>query len=502
MRLAKHEKDLCENIQRARSEALKSFGSGELILEKAVINPRHIEIQIFSDSQGNTIYLGERDCSIQRRHQKVVEEAPSPFVDELLRAEMGEAAVKAANSVGYEGAGTVEFLVDSDKNFYFLEMNTRLQVEHPVTEMITGLDLVELQIDIAAGSMLPLNQPEVTFQGHAIEVRLYAEDPSNSFLPQTGKVECWEPPKGEGIRVDHGLKQGDIVSSYYDPMLAKVISYGKDRGEACRKLKRALEGMHILGVTTNQFFLRSILSNSKFLKGQVNTSFIEDQYPQGFPSLENRLFDVGFYLGLAGSFLHYEEGKKYGVHARYGWSNGLGISSHYKIKIFEQDVLVQVFYDLNQMCYMFSGDWGGENYSGKLHLEIDGEEKQGFYRANDDGKSKAFAWIESALFLETSEGILKIEDLSREASRAKDAAASGRILAMMEGTLTALKVKEGEVVVSGQAIAVLEAMKMEHTLKSEVDGVVQSIAAQEGEQVKGKQLLVEIRPRSQEEVSF
>ncbi|MGY0623470.1 MAG: acetyl-CoA carboxylase biotin carboxylase subunit, partial [Paraglaciecola chathamensis] len=271
MRLVTEQGELAAQIKTARSEALSAFGSGELILERAVLAPRHIEIQIFADSQGNTVYLGERDCSIQRRHQKVVEEAPSPFVDEGLRERMGQAAVSAAKACGYRGAGTVEFLVDSDKNFYFLEMNTRLQVEHPVTELITGLDLVEWQLRVAAGEMLPLTQEDVSLNGHAIEVRLYAEDPRQNFMPQTGNILVWQYPEREGIRVDHGIHCGDTVSAHYDPMLAKVIAFGPDRATAARRLASAIEDIQLVGVNTNRRFLLNVLRHPAFINAEATT---------------------------------------------------------------------------------------------------------------------------------------------------------------------------------------------------------------------------------------
>ncbi|MFS2127883.1 geranyl-CoA carboxylase subunit apha, partial [Pseudomonas sp. Pseusp97] len=239
MRLVTRSEDLAEQLRTARSEAQNAFGSGELILEKAVVQPRHVEIQVFGDSHGHIVYLGERDCSVQRRHQKVIEEAPCPVLTEELRAAMGEAAVKAAASVNYLGAGTVEFLLDASGAFYFLEMNTRLQVEHPVTELVTGQDLVAWQIRVAEGHPLPLTQAQIQLRGHAIEVRLYAEDTGNGFLPQTGQVLRWTPPQLDGIRIDHGLREGQPVTPFYDPMLAKVIAYGATRDEARRKLVRA-----------------------------------------------------------------------------------------------------------------------------------------------------------------------------------------------------------------------------------------------------------------------
>ena len=262
MRLVEAAADLPAAISGARSEAENAFGSGELILERAVVEPRHVEIQIFADRHGNCLHLGERDCSIQRRHQKVVEEAPSPAVDDALRAEMGRAAVMAARAIDYVGSGTVEFLLGPDDTFYFLEMNTRLQVEHPVTEMITGLDLVAWQLDIANGATLPLSQDEIRFDGHAIEVRLYAEDPYAGFLPQTGVVAAWRP--SAEVRVDGGIAQGQVISPFYDAMVAKVIAHGRSREEARRRLIRGLAGTTLLGVPNNRGFLLDVLRHDNF----------------------------------------------------------------------------------------------------------------------------------------------------------------------------------------------------------------------------------------------
>ncbi|WP_372868117.1 acetyl/propionyl/methylcrotonyl-CoA carboxylase subunit alpha, partial [Pseudomonas sp.] len=259
MRLVHEACELLAQIRTARSEAQNAFGCGELILERAVIQPRHVEIQVFGDAHGNIVYLGERDCSVQRRHQKVVEEAPCPLMTPELRQAMGEAAVKAAASVDYVGAGTVEFLLDRSGEFFFLEMNTRLQVEHPVTELVTGQDLVAWQIRVAAGQPLPLKQEDICLAGHAMEVRLYAEDTSRNFLPQTGQVLRWEPSLRDGIRIDHGLLEGQTISPVYDPMLAKVIAYGATRDEARRKLLRAVEDCVLLGVNGNQRFLANLL---------------------------------------------------------------------------------------------------------------------------------------------------------------------------------------------------------------------------------------------------
>nr|BFE90201.1 hypothetical protein GCM10020185_07370 [Pseudomonas brassicacearum subsp. brassicacearum] len=278
MRLVQRAEDLLEQLRSARSEALHGFGSDELILEQALIDPRHVEVQIFGDHHGQLIHLGERDCSIQRRHQKVIEEAPCPVMTADLRQAMGDAALKVGRAVKYVGAGTVEFLLAADGRFYFLEMNTRLQVEHPVTELITGLDLVAWQLDVAAGRPLPLRQEQVTLSGHAMQVRLYAEDPAADFLPQTGQLIGWEPPIRDGVRIDHGLLEGQAITPFYDSMLGKLIVHGATREEARRKLLRAVEDCVLLGVQSNQRLLVGLLAHPRFIDGDFGNGFIGQHF--------------------------------------------------------------------------------------------------------------------------------------------------------------------------------------------------------------------------------
>jgi acetyl-CoA carboxylase biotin carboxylase subunit len=275
MRLVHAPEELKSALEGARSEAERSFGDGEVYIEKAIINPRHIEMQVLADEHGNTVYLGERECSLQRRHQKVVEEAPSPIVDPDMRKRMGEVAVRVAQAAGYTNAGTVEFLVDERKNFYFLEMNTRLQVEHPVTELITGLDLVHLQIRIAAGEKLPFTQEEVVIRGHAIECRIYAEDPDNNYFPSPGKITLLLLPSGPGIRRDSGMYEGWTVPMDYDPLLAKLIGYGTDREQAIGRLTRALNEYFVGGIKTNISLFRRILSDPDFRAAKMDTGFLD-----------------------------------------------------------------------------------------------------------------------------------------------------------------------------------------------------------------------------------
>ncbi|MGH9565190.1 MAG: acetyl-CoA carboxylase biotin carboxylase subunit, partial [Candidatus Angelobacter sp.] len=275
MRLVHAAGDLGSALEAAQSEALRAFGDGSVYVEKAILNPRHIEMQVLADEHGHTVYLGERECSIQRRHQKVLEEAPSPLVDEDMRLRMGETAVRVAQASGYTNAGTVEFLVDANKNFYFLEMNTRLQVEHPVTELVTGLDLVHWQIRIAQGEALSFQQEDVQLRGHAIECRVYAEDPENNFMPHPGLIQTLQEPAGPGIRVDSGVYEGWRVPIEYDPLLAKLVGFGSDRAQAIARLRRAVQEYFVGGIKTNLALFRDILVDPRFIAGDLSTAYLD-----------------------------------------------------------------------------------------------------------------------------------------------------------------------------------------------------------------------------------
>jgi len=477
MRLAQNDKELAENLKRARSEAKQAFGDDELILEKAVIEPRHIEIQVFADRHGNAVYLGERDCSVQRRHQKVVEEAPSPFVTPELRAAMGEAAVKAALACGYEGAGTVEFLVDRERNFYFLEMNTRLQVEHPVTELITGQDLVAWQLTVAEGHTLPLTQDQIQLNGHAMEVRLYAEDPAHGFTPQTGPLAVFKPAQGEGLRFDTGVKSGDTITPHYDPMLAKVIAWGQNRDEARRRLLRALDQTAIMGATTNRYFLSRIIANDVFGAGEATTAFL-DQAFRDDPSLQPQQPGLRE-LALAACVLDLGES------GQNAWSNAPATMTPITLEAGDTQYELGVTQSTNSVRVTLDGQ----------HHELTVLAKQdGSLCIIDDGVRQSCQYHRDGdfLYFQTSGQSWVMRDITHQAPSESSAGGSGRIQATMEGAIIDVLVAPGQAVRRGDTLVILEAMKMEHPIKADCDGIIDQLFANTGDQVKRSQLLVEI----------
>jgi geranyl-CoA carboxylase alpha subunit len=509
MRLVTDANDLDELIKSARSEALNAFGSGELIIEKAVMQPRHIEIQVFADRYGNTVYLGERDCSVQRRHQKVVEEAPSPFVNPAMRQAMGEAAVHAAKSCNYVGAGTVEFLADSEGNFYFLEMNTRLQVEHPVTELITGLDLVAMQLRVAAGDKLSITQKDVTLTGHAMEVRLYAEDPGANFIPQTGLLNLWQPASGDGIRIDSGIKsgiqQGQTVSPFYDPMLAKIIAYGENREEARRRLVLAVEDSKLLGIKDNRAFLASILRNDTFIQGNATTAFMGDDFSQD-PSLQP-LQAKETEVALAASILCALNSK---VSTGTGWQNNRTGSRVIKLSCEDQTFELALTAVENTITVDFSAieltctdaDEVPQAKPQQTIKIIEHAENTLKYLQDDVIRTITYSQTKGAgealgcdqVHLAARYGNLTFTDTSLQSAK-KNKSGSDQVLASMDGGMVDVMVKVGDVVEVGQTLAVLEAMKMEHPLKAGVAGTIVKVLVQAGDQVKGRQKLIKIEAK-------
>ena len=492
MRLVFEEAQLAEQIRSARSEAENAFGSGELILERAIIEPRHIEIQVFADQHGNVIHLGERDCSVQRRHQKVVEESPSPFMVPELRAKMGEAAVAAARSCNYVGAGTVEFLVDKHRSFYFLEMNTRLQVEHPVTELVTGTDLVEWQIRVAAGEKLPMSQEQVTLTGHAIEVRLYAEEPALNFMPQTGPVLMWKAPERPGLRIDHGMVTGYEISPFYDPMVAKVITYGQTRDDARRRLITGVEDTVLLGLNSNKAFLTSILRHPAFAAGEATTAFI-DQHLGDEPSLHP--FKPGaLELGLAAAIRYLQQGAKIAHRPGLaGWRNAQRQLNRYRFELGEEtlEVSLKVAGNLeNQLSFTVSTASGESLAIDRITL--DGERCH--YQLNGVLNRLHYFIRDREIYLDTARGNLKLIDRTLKEPEEADLAGSGKIAAPLDGTVIAVNVKPGDRVAKGDIVVVLDAMKMEHQLRSDVNGVVAAVSVSERAQVKIRQILAEVTP--------
>ncbi len=492
MRLVLEESELEAQIKTARSEAENAFGSGELILERAVIKPRHIEIQVFADKLGNAVYLGERDCSIQRRHQKVVEEAPSPFVGPELRQRMGEAAVQAAKACNYVGAGTVEFLVDADKNFYFLEMNTRLQVEHPVTELITGTDLVAWQLNVAAGQALPKTQDQIKLSGHAMEVRLYAEDPANQFLPQTGPIHLWEPAQGEGVRIDDGIITGQTVSPFYDPMLAKIIAYGANREEARRRLLRAVEESTLFGLTVNSNFLCEVLRHQVFIDGEATTAFIADDFVNS--KTLSKQAPSALAISLAAMISYLEQSPAASTQQLSPWGNELAGWSNtgkapwpYQLK--SGDEKFNLTLEQNENEYFIKQ---GEN---ELCLILMANQPGTLiYSEQDVRKSCRYKVDGSQIFMRIDSEYFCFEDCTHKAAEAQDGAGSGQIKASMDGAIIDVQAEVGAKVEKGQTLVILEAMKMEHPLKSDVDGTVEAVNVSQGDQVKLRQLLVSVSP--------
>ena len=475
MRLVEAAADLPAAISGARSEAENAFGSGELILERAVVEPRHVEIQIFADSHGNYLHLGERDCSIQRRHQKVVEEAPSPAVDDALRAEMGRAAVMAARAIDYVGAGTVEFLLGPDGPFYFLEMNTRLQVEHPVTEMITGLDLVAWQLDIANGATLPLSQDEIRFDGHAIEVRLYAEDPYAGFLPQTGVVAAWRP--SAEVRVDGGIAQGQVISPFYDAMVAKVIAYGRGREEARRRLIRGLVGTTLLGVPNNRGFLLDVLRHDNFRDGAATTAFIpthfsDPQRPQ--PDATAR--------ALAAVLLY-----RHGAREQIGWRPASPMAVAIDLRSG----------NMQYPCRVMAVADGYRVELGDEVVELTLSSIQDAWIRFESGgilQGAAFAFDGDDLHLDLAGVSHGFFEFTPALASAKGRDGNGRLTAPMAGRIVAVRARVGDDVVKGQILVILEAMKMEHEIKAPGDGVLGSVLVATGDQVEPKQILAMVIP--------
>lgn len=475
MRLVAHAQEFDAALSAAKSEAMTAFGNDVVLLEKAIPDPRHVEIQIMADGHGNVIHCGERDCSVQRRHQKLIEEAPSPAVTPDIRRRMGEASVQAARAIGYVGAGTFEYLLDATGNFYFMEMNTRLQVEHPVTEAITRLDLVELQLRVAAGQPLPLTQDDVQLTGHAIEVRLCAEDPQAGFMPQSGRMALWHP--SGGLRVDHALRSGAEVPPYYDSMVAKLIAHGTTRDEALSKLQAGLQDTVALGLRTNKAFLSDCLSHPVFAAGGATTGFVDAHASallQADRDAEPQVAMIAAALMRAGP----------GNRLTHRYFAPLHLATDQA----EYHPRVQALAD------------------GLCHVEMEGQpplDLRVIAQANGErclelqGVRQTVQFVADAarIHLQIGGRCYDFRDLTfAPAVSAAQAGGDGKVRALMNGNVVTVQVAVGDVVQAGQPLLVLEAMKMEHAHTSAVSGIVQAVHAREGMQVSTHAILIEVDP--------
>ena len=492
MRAVEDAKSFASQLEAAKREAKSAFGDDRVLIERYLQRPRHIEVQVFGDGKGNAVHLFERDCSVQRRHQKVLEEAPAPGMTPGRRREMGEAACAAARAIRYAGAGTVEFIAEQDGRFYFMEMNTRLQVEHPVTEMITGLDLVEWQLRVAAGEPIPLAQEQLSFAGHAIEARIYAEDPERQFLPATGAlVHLSFPAQDSGVRVDAGVEAGGAITPWYDPMIAKLIVHGQDRQAALARLRRALAQTEIAGVATNVAFLARLAASPSFAQAELDTGFIERNRAELLPPRGPAPDGLLAAAALAELF-HEERSAQAGAsalgdpwspwHRVDGWR--LNAESHHDFVFVDGDALHRV-----RMRFTDEG----------LRVVLGSREEILEGRASEDGRLQvrlggsvftARAVREGASWHVFCNGIQRRLALQPELQAPEDESAAGSLAAPMPGKVIRLLVEAGAKVTKGQPLLILEAMKMEHTITEPADGAVKEIRYSEGEQVlEGAQLI-------------
>jgi geranyl-CoA carboxylase alpha subunit len=486
MRLVHAKDELAQAIVSARREAQSAFGDGTLMLERLIENGRHIEIQVFADAHGNAVYIGERDCSAQRRRQKVIEEAPSPIVSAEMRASMGRDAVAAALAIGYRGAGTIEFIVDDQLNYYFLEMNTRLQVEHPVTEMISGLDLVEWQLRVAVGQPLPLTQDQITLTGHAIEARLYTEDPYADFAPQTGPIRWWRPERAlhEGVRIDGGIREGGEVTPFYDPMVAKLIVHGRDRDDAIRRLIATLDDAPLLGLRNNSRFLRDLIDSQAFRDGAMTTALIDQWGADKAPILDRPVASVEAWLIAAAAYAL--KGRQDATAKTLRSASVTDYELHLACDGVQHRLHIRPG---SQGAITLNIDKDPTEHS----LRILGHDEHGTLRYEIDGIRKRLlaVWVDSALHLVIQAATFVFLEVSPWPS--KDVANDpSRAVSPVAGVIAQVLVKPGDAVTEGQPLLSVEAMKMEMWLSAQAPGVVKAVHVAVGEQVQSQALLVEL----------
>jgi propionyl-CoA carboxylase alpha chain len=499
LRVAFNDKEAFDGFTSCRNEARNSFGDDRVFIEKFVEEPRHIEIQVLGDAHGNTVYLWERECSIQRRHQKVIEEAPSPFLDDATRQAMGEQAVALAKAVSYQSAGTVEFVVGKDKSFYFLEMNTRLQVEHPVTEGITGLDLVELMIRVAAGEKLPFAQKDIARNGWAMECRINAEDPFRNFLPSIGRLVKYAPPaEGDGVRVDTGVYEGGEIPMYYDSMIAKLIVHGRDRREAIAKMRQALNAFAIRGIHSNIPFQAALLAHPKFVAGDFTTGFIAEQYPKGFSAASVPHDDPGFLRALAAVANR--------VHTQRAMRLSGQLPGH-EYRVGEDFVVVTLSGDdrveempvrLRVQEKAFEVDAGSKHYRIEMttplrDLVIRGSCNGAPFCAQIERIGLAYRVMHDGAQIDAKVFTPRAAELNRLMPVKAPPDLSRFLISPMPGLLVDVAVQPGQSVRAGEKLAVIEAMKMENILLATQDVVVGEVVAQKGESLAVDQVILKFK---------
>lgn len=479
MRAVHQESEFFQALAGARRESMASFADDTMIIEKLVINPRHVEVQIMADNHGQVVHLFERDCSIQRRHQKIIEEAPAPGLSSSLRWGLTEAACEVARSIEYRGAGTVEFLVSEDEQFYFMEMNTRLQVEHPVTEMITGLDLVAWQIKIAANQHLPCQQDHIHMRGHAIECRIYAEDPHQQFIPSIGKLHFFKPPCGDGVRIDSGVILNSVISQYYDPMIAKLIVWGETRGEALNRLQRALSQFAIGGVKSNIPFLQAICANERFVQARLSTDFLTQESIQ----LHEPNQQLALLMAASFEYLALTREPDPLWTSSFGWQMHLSSSWHwhYVLGTQQHDVYVTPITN-NQFSIELAGI--KHNITAQFHNQrlLINDGRQNYHAFADEQQNQITIYLDN--------GNVTVDRFHWEIVSDKAIHSGGKMTAPMPATLVSVLKKSGDAVKQGETILILEAMKMEHSIHAPRDGVIAEIFYETGSQVdEGAELL-------------
>ncbi len=494
MRIARNDAEAEEGFRSAVSEAKSSFADDRVFVEKYIVEPRHIEIQVLADGHGNVVHLGERECSIQRRHQKVIEEAPSPFLDEKTRAEMGAQAVALAKAVDYRSAGTVEFIVDKDRNFYFLEMNTRLQVEHPVTEYVTGLDLVEQMIRVAAGEKLSFGQKDVKLEGWAVEARVYAEDPFRNFMPSIGRLTRYSPPEETGgVRVDTGVYEGGEISMYYDPMIAKLIAGGRTRDEAIQRMRGALDAYYIRGVSHNIPFLAALMAHPRFQEGRLSTGFIDEEYPEGFRQEDAMHDDPRLLVAVAATLHRMLEERAATISGQMrGHERNVG-----------DDFVALIGGEEYPLTAALNGHGADISVAGHTYaVRTDWRPGEPMFRGEVNARPVCIQIDRSGIAYRLTHAgsqadvkVLTVRGAEMQRMMPEKVAPdlSRYLLSPMPGLLVRLSVAEGEEVKAGQELAVVEAMKMENILRAERDGTVAAIHAASGSSLAVDEKILEFQ---------